>query len=86
MVDTSCSVVITMPPRFQDIVKADDIALDIHIRVVDIISHTCLRGEVDHNVEVLGLEDGIDKLLIRDGALDEDVITCTLLRYRVDQR
>lgn len=49
-----------MPARFQQVIKTDDVAFDIYIRVVDRIAHACLSGEVDHDVEMVLGEQLID--------------------------
>lgn len=42
-----------MTTRLKDVIEPNDIALDIHIRVLNGIAHTGLGCQVDHNVEVV---------------------------------
>ncbi len=44
-----------VPARFEDVDEADEIALDVRVRILDRIAHAGLRGEIDH---ALGLEVG----------------------------
>ena len=64
---------------FEDVVEANDVALDIDIWILDAISHTGLGGKVDHNIEVVFLEELIDKLAVGNGALHEVIAYSRLL-------
>ena len=37
----------------EDIVETDDIGFDVGIRMIDRITHACLCGEVDHEIEMM---------------------------------
>ena len=60
-----------VPACFQDIEKADQVALDIHIRVVNGVPHAGLRGQVDHQGGFVIREQPIHQCLIRNAALDK---------------
>ena len=49
---TLCAIFVAMTARLKDIVKTDDIALDICIRVGNRIPHTRLRSKVYNNIEL----------------------------------
>ena len=57
-----------MPTGFEDVVEAEDVALDVGIGVVDAVAHSGLGGDVDHDIELVLLEQLIDKLLIGNAA------------------
>ena len=42
---------------FEHVHEADDVAVDVGVRVLQRIAHAGLRGEVDHAVEATGLEE-----------------------------
>ena len=49
MLDAGASVIIGMPACFQNIVESDEIALDIHVRMIDGVADASLRGEGHYN-------------------------------------
>ncbi len=56
---------------FEDIVEADEIALDIGVRVRDGIADAGLGGEVHDDVEVVLFEEAVDGCLVGEVCLDE---------------
>ena len=56
---------------FEDVVEADDVALDIHIGVLDAIAHTGLSSEIYHDIEVVFSKELIYKLAVGYAALHE---------------
>ena len=64
---------LVMPAGFENIIETDDVALNIHIRVVDTISDSRLSRQVYHDVDLLFLEEAIHKFLIPDGAANDNV-------------
>ena len=63
-----------MAAGFEDIVEANDVALDIDIGVIDAIAHTGLGGEVHHDVEAVLGEQLIYQCLIGDATLHKLII------------
>ena len=63
-----------VPAGFEDVVETDDVALYIHIRILDTITHAGLGGEVDHDVEVVFIEKPINKFFISNASLEEVVV------------
>ena len=74
-----------MPAGFQQIVETDDIALDVHIRVINAIAHACLCRQVHHNVEVILSKQLIHQRLITNGALYEHMPDRTTYRRLLHQ-
>ena len=60
-----------VPAGLQDIVKADHVALNVGIRVLDAIADTRLCGQVHDDIEVVFLEEAINERLVGEVALDE---------------
>jgi hypothetical protein len=75
MLDTNRSAVIAVTTRTQNIVETDEIALDIHIRMVDTVANPCLGGKIDYYVKVMLLEELIHKCLIRDGIANKGMFS-----------
>ena len=63
-----------MPTGLQYVIEAEDIALDVGVRVLDAVAHTCLGGEVHYDVEVVLLEEAVDEGLVSKVTLDELII------------
>ena len=61
-VDQVLDAVVAAP--FDDVQKAGHIAVDVDMRIVDRMAHARLRGEMDHAVEFLGREQGLDTAAI----------------------
>jgi hypothetical protein len=57
----------------QDIEKSLDVAPDVGIRVFDRIPHPGLCRQVNHPVEPLGLEQRVEKRLVRQVRLDKTI-------------
>ena len=57
----------------QDVIEADDVGLDVGVRVVDAVPHTGLGRQVHHDLGVIVGKDLVDEGLVGDGATDEDV-------------
>ncbi len=60
-----------MPASFQNIEKANHIAVDVSTRVFDGIAHTRLRGKVNDNFRSVVREQPVHSLLISQISLDE---------------
>jgi len=67
----SCNEFFGMAAGFEDVVKADDVGLDVGIGVVDAIADASLSGEVDDDVEMMLGKEGVDEGAVSDGAADE---------------
>lgn len=63
-----------MPACFQQIVKTNDVRLDIDVRMVNAIADTRLRRKVDHDVEVVLGKQLIHQCFITDGTTDEHML------------
>ena len=59
---------------FEDVVEAHDVALDVGVGVLDAVAHACLGCKVDHDVEVVLLEEAVDERLVGEVSLDEGVV------------
>ncbi len=64
-------LLIRMAAGFQDVIEAQDISLNIHIRVRDRVAHTCLSCEVHDNSGVIVCKNLIDERTICNRTLDE---------------
>lgn len=73
MLDARCAVIVRMPARLQDVVKADEIGLDVSIRVGDGVAHACLGGKIYDDVRPVLGEDLIDQRFVGEVAPDEGV-------------
>ena len=60
-----------MTTGFEDVVEANDVALDIDIGVLDAITHTGLSSKVNHDIEFVLLEEAIHQCLVGNTSLDE---------------
>ena len=56
----------------EEVVEADQVRVDVDVRVVDAVAHAGLGGEVDEDVEAVGREELVDEWLVCDVAADED--------------
>ena len=56
---------------FEDVVEADEVALDVGVGVGDGVADAGLRGEVDDDVGVVLVEDLVDEGPVSEVALDE---------------
>ena len=75
-----------VPAGFQDVEKADQVALDIHIRMVNGIPHAGLRGQVDHHGGLVIRKQPIHQGFIRDAALNEHMPRQRCFRCLFNQR
>ena len=50
--------------RFEDVVKSDEVALDVSVGIGDAVAHACLGGEVDHYCYLVFGEDCLHGCLI----------------------
>ena len=41
-----------LPASFQNVIKTNNVTLDIHIRVVDGVADASLRGKINNNIEL----------------------------------
>ena len=58
---------------FEDVVEADQVALDVNVRVVDRVADARLRGKVHNDLGPVCLENAVDQLLVGDAAFDENM-------------
>ena len=63
-----------MSARFQDVVETYDVALDIHVRVLDGVPNPRLGSEVDHHVEVILGKETVNESLVGNAAPDELIV------------
>ena len=52
----------------KDVVEANDVALDIHIRVLDGVANTSLGCKVDHHIELILGKESVNKRLVGNRA------------------
>ena len=71
MLHTLCAVVIGMTAGFENVVEADQIALDVRVGVGDAVAHTCLCRKVDDDVRLVIGKDTVDQRLVGKITLDE---------------
>ena len=45
-----------VPAALEHVQRADDVAVDVGVRVLERVAHARLRGEVDHALELLARE------------------------------
>lgn len=60
-----------MSARFQYIIEAYHVALDVGIRIGDAITHASLGSEVHYYIKVVLLEQSVNQRLISQITLDE---------------
>lgn len=58
-----------MPRGFEDIVEADDVALDVGIGVLYTVAHSGLGGEVDDDIKTMLGKESVDKGFVGKVAL-----------------
>ena len=63
-----------MAAGFQNIVKAQKIALHIGIRIDDGIPHSCLGRQIHHNCRMIGFKQVKYQALVRQVSLDEHIV------------
>jgi hypothetical protein len=63
-----------MPTSFENIVETNDVALNIHIRVINAITYSCLSCEVHDNVKLVFLEQFVDQFPICYATFDEMIV------------
>ncbi len=63
----------------EDVVEADDVALDIHVGILDAIADTGLCGEVHHDVETVLGKEAVDQLLVGDASSDKEVVALDIV-------
>ena len=61
-----------MAAGFEDVVEAYHVRLDVGIRILDTVADTRLRGEVDNNVRLILLEEGVNSGFVGDVAFDKE--------------
>ena len=60
-----------LPASFQNIVKADDVAFDVHVGVHDGVPHARLRGEIHDDLRPVSREEVGNQALVGKVAADE---------------
>ena len=58
----------------EEVVEADQVRVNVNVRVVDAVAHAGLGGEVDEDVKAVGREELVDEWLVCDVAADEDPV------------
>ncbi len=61
--------VLGVPARLQDVVKANDVALDIDIRILDAVAHTRLSSKVYYNVKLIFFKQLVYQFTVSNAAL-----------------
>ena len=89
MLDTGmvagAAAIIAVPAGLQNIVEADQVALDIDIRMIDRVTNACLSSQVHHNSGLVFGKYLIHQCLVCDRAADEDMLHRRSLRRILDQ-
>ena len=67
----------------QDVIKTYDVALNIHIGVLNAITNACLCGQVYHNVKLKFCKQAVNEFSISNAALHELVVDVS--RFRLIQ-
>ena len=67
-----------VPAGLEDIVEADDIALDISVRILDAVPHARLCRQIDHHRRRILRENPCHRLLPRNAVLHEHKIRIPL--------
>ena len=65
------SAIVSVAAGFEDVVEADEVTLDVGIRVGDAVADAGLRSEVHHNLRMVFGEDAVDEGAVGDVAADE---------------
>lgn len=60
--------------RLQDVVEPNDVALNVHIRILDAVANTRLGGQIDYYLGLVLLEQFVDELPVRNASLNRDVL------------
>ena len=71
MPDSGASSVVAVPARLQDVVEADDVALDVRVGVGDAVPYPRLCGEIDHHRGPEFPEYAVNRAPVRDGVPEE---------------
>lgn len=71
MPDSGASSVVAVPARLQDVVEADDVALDVRVGVGDAVPYPRLCGEIDHHRGPEFPEYAVNRTPVRDGVPEE---------------
>lgn len=72
--------------RFQHVIKADNIALDVHVRIGDGIPHARLRRQVDDDIEFILVEKLLNERLVRKVTFDKNPLAVRFIRKLFDLR
>ena len=74
MLDACGSIVVGVTACLEDVVEADEVALDVDVRVVDGVADAGLCCEVHDNVGLVGVENFVHKAFVSDAAPDKNVL------------
>ena len=72
MLYPSCPIIIGMAAGFEDVIKTNEIALDVRIRVGDGVTHTSLRCKIHNHLRLVFLKNLGNNCLISNAALYEN--------------
>ena len=72
VLDTPCAVVVRVAAGLENVIEADEVALDIDVGVGDGVPHPRLRRQIDDDIGMIGVEDVLDHLFVRDAAAEKD--------------
>ena len=73
VLDAGGSVVVGVTACFEDVVEADEVALDVDVRVVDRVADAGLRREVYDDVRLVGVKGGVEQCFVSDAASDKNM-------------
>ena len=62
------------PARLQDVVKPNDVALNVNVGVLDGVPHPGLCGQVDHNVKLVLPEQAVHQLAVGNATLHGHIV------------
>ena len=68
-----------VPARLQDVVKPNDVALNVNVGVLDGVPHPRLSRQVDHNVKLILLEQAVHQLAVGNATLHEAILVLRVL-------
>ena len=71
MLHTRLTVVIRMTARLQDVVKPNQIGLNISVRIRNGIPDACLCCKIDYDLRFIFVKNGINQFLIGNGTFNK---------------
>ena len=80
------AAVVRMPAGLQNVVKADEVGLDVGIRICNGIPDPCLRGKIYHKLRLLLSKQLLHRLCVRNVPANKFPPALILLRRSADLR